>query len=522
MWRDRDPRLLRRERLFDDRIVWCFADRPPSLQAMLEETAKRRRGADALISGDRRLSYDALWDRAARLAGALANRGVGAGDRVAILVGNRPEFVEATLACIRLGAIATPLNVRMAAPEIAYCIRNCQASALLHQCDGVDLPEMEETPSCRDRIATGPEYEGCLGASSAPMARPDECEPVFILYTSGTTGRPKGAIQSGVNVVHSVLHFQASMRLGEEERSLLAVPGSHVTGLIAQIIVMLATGGSIIMMERFRAADCLGLLADERITHSILVPAMYNLLLREDLGREVDASSWRIGGYGGAPMPQATISALAQSMPGLELFNAYGATETTSPATVLPFDYASTHSDSVGWPLHCVDIVVMDDAGREVARGEVGEICIGGPMVVSGYWDNAEATASSFAGGYWLSGDLGTIDSDGFVRVLDRKKDMINRGGYKIYSIEVENVLTAHPDVLECAVVGYPCPILGERVKAVVVTAAHVARDGLAERLSAYAAKFLSDYKVPENFVLRDGLLPRNANGKVIKSSLRS
>ena len=522
MWRDRDPQPLRRERLFNDRIVWCFSDRQASFHAMLAEAAQRRSTSEALVWENGRLSYAALWDRAARFAGGLAAKGISAGDRVALLIGNRPEFIIATLACIRLGAITTPLNIRMAAPEIAYCIDNCGAAALIHQGDGVDLPADKETQECRIRIATGPEFEACLSASPAPMAALDESQPVFILYTSGTTGRPKGAVQCGINIVHSILHFQKSMQLGADEISLLAVPGSHVTGLIAQIACMLGLGGSVVLMERFRAADCLRLLAAERITHTLMVPAMYNLLLREDGLNTADLSAWRVGGYGGAPMPQSTIAALAELMPSLGLFNAYGATETTSPATLLPSNQSSARSESVGWPLHCVDIIVMDDAGREVAPGQVGELCIGGPMVTPGYWENTEATASNFVGGYWRSGDLGSIDTEGFVQVLDRKKDMINRGGYKIYSIEVENVLAAHPDVLECAVIGFPCPILGERVKAIVVPVEQVKKDGLEQRLAVYAAKFLSDYKVPESLVLRESPLPRNANGKVIKALLRT
>ncbi|MBX2854657.1 MAG: AMP-binding protein [Rhodobacteraceae bacterium] len=521
MWRDNDQNNLRRECLFGDRLVWCFADRPASFHAMLSDVAERFPDSEALVAGGLRLSYRTLWERAGCLASRLVAHGVVAGDRVAILIGNRPEFVEAVLACVRLGAIATPLNTRMAAPEIAYCVEDCSAAALLHQPDAVDLPLPSEIPSCLTRLEIDGNERPLIRAPIVPMATPHEEEPVFILYTSGTTGRPKGAVLTGVNIVHTIMHYCAAMRLNHYERSLLAVPGSHVTGLIAQIAVMFAKGGAIVMQEHFKAGQTLELLATERITHTIMVPAMYNLLLREEGLSSVNLSTWRIGGYGGAPMPQATIRALADIAPSLGLVNAYGATETTSPATLLPPEHAASHSDSIGWPLHCVDIVVMDGDGREVPAGEIGELWIAGPMTSPGYWDNSEATAANFVGGYWKSGDLGSKDMNGFVRIVDRKKDMINRGGYKVYSVEVENALALYSDVQECAVVGYPCPVLGERVKAIVTPTLHADRSGLQDRLADHVASHLSDYKRPDRYVIVEEPLPRNPNGKVRKTFLR-
>ena len=246
---------------------------------------------------------------------------------------------------------------------------------------------------------------------------------------------------------------------------------------------------------------------------------MYRLcLMSEAFGRE-DLSHWRVGGYGGAPMPEATIAALAEKLPRLTLLNAYGATETTSPATLMPHGPAGGRADSVGVPVPCADIRVMDDAGHELPPGETGELWIGGPMVVPGYWANAEATAASFTAGYWHSGDLGSIDAEGYVRIFDRKKDMLNRGGYKVYSVEVENALMAWPGVVEAAVIGVPCPVLGERVHA-VVHAPGVAPDDAA--LRAHCAALLADYKVPETIAWRSEPLPRNANGKVMKRLLRA
>jgi O-succinylbenzoic acid--CoA ligase len=216
-------------------------------------------------------------------------------------------------------------------------------------------------------------------------------------------------------------------------------------------------------------------------------------------------------------MPVASIEKLAAQIPSLTLMNCYGATETTSPATMMPQGETAAHNDTVGIPLVCADMRVMDDNGRELPPGEQGELWIAGPMVVKGYWDNPQATADNFTGGYWHSGDVGSIDAQGYVRVLDRKKDMINRGGYKIYCIEVENALYEHPAVQECAVVGKPCPVLGERVHAFITLRKH-ASDA---ELAAFCASRVSDYKVPESFTLSATPLPRNANGKLMKRALR-
>ena len=269
--------------------------------------------------------------------------------------------------------------------------------------------------------------------------------------------------------MHSLLHFEQGMALRGGEVSVLAVPASHVTGLVAIVLTMLRVGGCTVMMPAFKARNFLEIAAREGMTHALIVPAMYNLCLLDPAFGTFDLSAWRIGGFGGAPMPQATIARLAAALPHLTLLNIYGSTETTSPVTMLPPGEAATRADTVGKALPCADVIAMDDDGREVAPGTSGELWIAGPMVIPGYWRNEEADRTAFHGGYWKSGDIGSVDAQGYVRVLDRKKDMINRGGYKVYCIEVESVLARHPDVIECAVVGRPDAVLGERVHAVVV-----------------------------------------------------
>ena len=296
------------------------------------------------------------------------------------------------------------------------------------------------------------------------------------------------------------------------------MPASHVTGLVAIVAAMWRVGGAVVVVPEFKAEAFVRLLAAERIGHTLMVPAMYQLCLMSEAFARADLRAWRIGGYGGAPMPVATIEALAARVPQLTLQNAYGATETTSPVTLMPVGLTRAHADSVGVALPAAEIRVMDDSGREVAPGETGELWIGGPMVVPGYWADPQATASAFTAGFWHSGDIGSVDAEGFVRVLDRKKDMLNRGGYKVYSAEVENVLLTWPGVAEAAVIGKPCPVLGERVHA-VVHAPGIDADAAA--LQRHCAERLADYKVPESIEWRAEPLPRNANGKVMKRLLR-
>jgi acyl-CoA synthetase (AMP-forming)/AMP-acid ligase II len=386
------------------------------------------------------------------------------------------------------------------------------------------LPAPSATPQLHHRIAVAPDMicgglpSDCPGAVASRPADVDEEDTAIILYTSGTTGRPKGAMLTHLGICHSAMHYECCMGLTRQDRSVVAVPMSHVTGVVALIAAIVRVAGTLIIMREFKAAGFIELAERERMTHTLLVPAMYNLCLLEPRFARADLSAWRIGGFGGAPMPAATIAGLSDKIPHLQLMNAYGATETTSPATLMPAGDTARRLDSVGLPAPCGEVLVMDDAGVEVPRGVEGELWLRGPMVVRGYWDDPTATADGFVGGFWRSGDVGSIDAEGYVRVLDRKKDMVNRGGYKIYSIEVENTLMAHPDVIEAAVIARPCPVLGERAHAVV----YCKHDRVtSEELARHCAGLLADYKVPETFSFRYAPLPRNANGKVIKRELK-
>lgn len=510
-----------------DRLVRCFADRPASFHAMFERAVRERSRHDAVVFEGRRWRYAQADAEVRRAAHGLARHGVVRGERVALFISNRPEFIWVLLALQRLGAIAVPIGVREQRTGLAYMLNQCGARGVVFDAALAErIPSVDEAPGVTLRVSLGEAAGavpytswGAADGSEAPPVPVHESEVAVILYTSGTTGHPKGAMLTHRNIAHSVLHFETCMRLQADDRSALAVPASHVAGLIAIIAAMLQVGGAIVVVPEFKAAEFVQTLARERVTHTLMVPAMYKLCLMTPGFAQCDLSAWRVGGYGGAPMPVATIDALAALLPGLTLLNAYGATETTSPATLMPAGLTRAHADSVGVALPCADLRVMDDDGRELPPGQTGELWIGGPMVVPGYWDNPQATAASFTAGYWHSGDLGAVDAEGFVRVFDRKKDMLNRGGFKIYSVEVENTLMALPGVVEAAIVGRPCPVLGERVHAFVHAPGMTPDDAA---LLAHCRQHLADYKVPETVTWTAKPLPRNANGKVMKRDLRA
>ncbi len=529
-WQDYPVPAQRHEAHYGDRLVPCFSPRPNSFFDLFDSSAAECPVAEALLFEGQHWSYAECRQIVAGMAAGFAGQGLQRGERVILFIDNRPEFIWVLLALQYLACIVVPVGVREQRPGLAYIARQSGACAIVVDADLVDrVPDAMEAPDLRLRVVVGASagspaafvalelIRACLDGPPE-TARVAETDIAFILYTSGTTGNPKGAMLTHLNVVHSVLHYQACMRLHNTDRSALAVPASHVTGLIAVIAAMLHVGGAIAVVPAFKADRFIQLLAAERITHTLMVPAMYKLCLMQPGFEQADLSAWRIGGYGGAPMPVATIDALIQSLPGLVLINAYGATETTSPVTMMPMGHTRAHADSVGVPLPAADVRVMDDAGHELPAGEIGELWIGGPMVVPGYWANPEATAAAFTAGYWHSGDLGSKDAGGYVRVLDRKKDMLNRGGYKVYSVEVENILMAWPGIVEAAVVARPCPVLGERVHAFVYAPGQLPDDA---GLLAHCARWLADYKLPESLSWSDSPFPRNANGKVMKRFLR-
>ncbi len=491
----------------------------PFLQARArgQEVALRHQGGE--------LSCAALDEQVRRLAGWLRGQGLTPGARVAILLPNLPEYAVAWCGAIAAGGVAVPVNLRLSPPEVGYVLRDSGAEVLVTTAEQLarlgDLPEREQLRAVLLAEGEAPgarPFAEALGA--APLRAPVPVDPggvATLLYTSGTTGFPKGAMVSHRNALWNARGCQAALGYRAGDVGLLSLPMFHVTGLCSQLLAMLAVGGSLVLQREYDTQAVLELIGRHRISALFFVPAIYKLLtLRADPARH-RLESVRIAAYGGAPMDPETIRAVQALLPA-RLHNCYGLTETTSLTTVLPAERALSHAWSVGRAVPYVELEIRDAEGRRLGPGEPGELFVRGPNVVQGYWGAPEKTAQALDGGWLRTGDLASVDREGFVRILDRLKDMVNRGGEKVYCLEVENVLYAFPGVAEAAVVGGPHPVFGEVPVAFLALQPGAPLDP--EALRRHCAGRLADYKVPVAYHQVEKL-PRNPGGKVLKQELR-
>lgn len=436
-------------------------------------------------------TYRELWDGAARVAGGLRAAGVGTGDRVAVGLPNGLAWMLAFWGAQLAGAVVVPLNTRLAPVERDFVVADSGAAVVL---DTADLPDGEPVEP----------------------ADPAPTDVAALFYTSGTTGRPKGAVLTQECLVSSAENVQRCRELDRAAHhvSLVSVPLFHVTGCCSQMVTQVLMAGTTVLMPKFSPAAFLAAVAEHRVTLLTSVPTIYELVLRHPDLATTDLSSVRALSYGGAPMAPELVHRLRVAFPGVRLGNGFGLSETSALATFLPDAWTDDHADSVGFPAPVVDV----DLDRPDPDTGVGELLVRGPNVATGYWGDQARTAETFRGGWLHTGDLATIDDEGLVRIVDRAKDMINRGGENVYSVEVENALAEHPDVLEVAVVGVPDDVMGEKVGAVLLVREPL---DLAE-FAAFARHRLADYKVPQFVRVLDGPLPRNAGGKVLKGPLRT
>jgi long-chain acyl-CoA synthetase len=508
--------------------VRCYPPgRPRTLNDLLDRAADRFPDREAVVTPEGRLTWREFRARVARLAAGLhARHSVKPGERVALLLVNGLPFCLAVFACARLGAIAVTLNTKLKSRELEYMLTESGARLVLTQALGwAQVEPIRAAIPAEHVYVAGGAPAGTLAWETLdgdPRALPavtvEEDDTAFIMYTSGTTGQPKGAEGTHVGIVNSALSFERCLALRDDERSLVAVPLFHVTGLIAQFLTMAHLGGTTVVMPAFNAAEALRLIDAERITHLIAAPTVFVMLMLEPGYREC-GRSLRVLGYGGAPTSPDTIRALRDWLPQARLHNAYGMTETCSPTTILADADALAKVSTVGRPIPTAEVrTVHAETGAECGADEVGELWVRGPMVIPRYWANPEGTAAAIGGGWLRTGDLARIDAHGYVIIMDRIKDMINRGGEKIFCVEVEDVLGAHPDVLEAAVVGVADAVYGEAVKACVIPRPGHSVDPAA--LRAWVGARLAKFKVPRDVEIRESL-PRNPNGKVIKVELR-
>jgi acyl-CoA synthetase (AMP-forming)/AMP-acid ligase II len=472
-----------------------YDDIAPSVVAMLRAAVDASPDAEAVVELDGpRLSYRELWDRAARVAGGLRAAGLRRGDRVAVRHGNGVEWVLAFLGTQLAGGVAVPVNTRFAEPEVDYVVTDSGASVVLGP--GEPLPDGE--PYAADDFG------------------PDDLAAIF--YTSGTTGFPKGAMTTHRNFVtnvENVVRIRGLRDRDEPVRNLVSVPLFHVTGCNSQLLPTLAEGGCTIVMPVFEVQRFLRAIAAERVKVVTTVPAIFWYALSQPNVGEFDLSGVEHATYGGAPIAPSLVARIKQGFANARVGNGFGLTETSSVSTFLPHEYADSHADSVGFAVPTVDLRVLDP---DPATG-VGELLIRGANVVAGYWNKPDATAQTFVDGWLHTGDLARVTEEGFTYVVDRAKDMINRGGENVYCVEVENALAAAPGVFEVAVVGVPDEMMGEKVGAVLVPQPGAEFDPA--RVIAFARERLADFKVPQYVAVRAEPLPRNPGGKVLKPVLR-
>ena len=469
---------------------------PRNLVHMLRAAVEGHGAAEAVVetgaenAGSPRLSYAELWDRAARVAGGLRALGVQRGDRVAIRLGNGIDWVLAFFGAVLADAIVVPVNTRFTEEEADYVVTDSGAKYVF--APGAALPDGD------------------------PLAVDDQdpAGPAAIFYTSGTTGFPKGAVTSHENFLSNAETCRRALSVSPEGlRTLISVPLFHVTGCNSQLLVALYVGGTAVIMPVFEVAAFLRAIEEEAIDTMVTVPAIYWLAISQPAFADVDISRVRSVSYGGAPIAPDLVARLAKAFPQARLGNGFGLTETASVSTFLPHEFVA-HADSVGFPAPVCDVRL--DA---VAPDGTGELLIRGPNIVSGYWNKPEATADTFVDGWLHSGDAARIDDEGLVYLVDRIKDMINRGGENVYCVEVENALAGAPGVYEAAVLGVPDEMMGEKVGAVIVPMPGTSLDIPA--VVGYLGEHIADFKVPQYVAVSGTPLPRNPGGKLLKRRLR-
>jgi fatty-acyl-CoA synthase len=491
--------------------------------------AKMRPDKPALRYRGESMTWAQLSRRSLQLAAGLAERGITSGDRVALLTLNHPWFVESVLAANSLGAMAVPLSFRLAPLEIDDILLDCTPAAVIVDAGLVGL--LHAAPSAakigtvivigESADADSLAYEEFLGARE-PMELPDvgEESTALIMYTSGTTGRPKGVLLSHRNMqVQAITCVRAMEMFDDSDIVFLTAPFFHIAGL-GSIVANILIGGTVVIhpLGAFDPAAVLDAYEREGATIAFNVPAQWDQLCAQPDIDQRDLKL-RIISWGAAPASDATLAAMAEQFPGALNVAVFGQTETSPVTCVLRGADSLQKLGSVGRPIPTIACRIVDAEMNDVPVGEVGEIVYRGPTVTQGYWNKPEETEDAFAGGWFHSGDLVRQDDEGFIWVVDRKKDMIISGGENIYCAELENAIAGHPDVLEVAVIGRPDERWGQ-----VPVATVTARSGMKltlEDLTQFLSGKLASFKMPKDLVVV-AELPRNASGKVIKGALRS
>jgi long-chain acyl-CoA synthetase len=533
----------------EGRDIRCWKKAAPSMADLVESSLEYGE-ADFIVYMGERLSYAEHYRRVVAVAHQLVERfNIRKGDRVAIAMRNYPEWSIAFWAAAAAGAVVVPLNAWWTSDELEYGLTDSGARLVFADAERLerlqhitsDLPVQHivavRCDAISDEIAAiDTLWQGAADATGLPALKISPEDNGTLFYTSGTTGFPKGTLGTHRNFCSAALTMPFSgvqgmlrsgstlfdlMAMKKTQRSiLLTVPLFHVTGCHGMLLGSLANGGKLVMMHKWDPVVALELIEQEQINIFSGVPAMVRQLLDVNEVEKRDLSTITNIGYGGAPAPPDLLRRIRAAMPVVGASNGWGITETSAGiATNSRMDYADK-PDSVGPPSPVCDVKVVNEAGEQLASGELGELWVRGPNVVKGYWQRPDATAAAFTDGWFHTGDVGKIDEEGFIYLVDRLKDMIIRGGENIYCAEVEAALSEHSAVVSACVFGLPDEVLGEQVGAAVQTGPV---DTVSEQeLREFVAKRLASYKVPTKIWTRIEPLPTGATGKVLKKEIKA
>ena len=506
-----------------------FRNRPKNVVELLEDTVKKYPSKVGFIYGDWRLTFKEFDGIVNRIAAGLEKHGVKRGDHVAVLLGVQIEFPLSFFALMKLGAIVVPLNTRFKGEELAYEINDSESKVLI-----VDEEYWPFIDSVKDRLKRIEKIflngmhspDGTLPFSLLKENKEDgfekaalsESDNAAIMYTSGTTGKPKGAILHHRGFVLTAMLVSDFIQYEPEDKMICCIPLFHITGLSCVMLSSIFSGVACVYMRQFKTKDFLEVMTKEKVTQYMGVINVIWLMVNHPDFDQYDFSSFKAALLGGSPATEEMVRGIFNKLPNLQISVGYGLTECFAMATSVPYGDALRKIKTVGKCLPSVDAKIVDDEGKEVLTGIIGEIVLNGAKVFKGYWKNPMATSETIVNGWVHTGDIGKMDGEGFIYILDRKKDMINRGGEKIYSLEVENVICGNRKVLEVAVVGVPDVVMGEVVKACV--ALKPGEHATEEEIKKLCSERLADYKVPKFVEFMDGL-PRNPAGKVNKPELR-
>ena len=500
-----------------------------NLAGILTDTAARFPERTALKLDDTVVSYAALDAMSAKVAGLLADRGVAPGDRVALVMPNIPQMAFVYYGALRHGAVVVPMNPLLKAREVAYHLQDSGAR-IAFAWEGVAA----EVAAGAEEAGGGTEVipvdsaqflQLLAGADSRPgVAEVDDDDTAVILYTSGTTGRPKGAALTHRNLLTNARVAQSLLDTRETDVLFGGLPFFHVFGQTAALNSAVLSGAAISLLPRFDAGKALQIIERDRVSIFEGVPTMYVGMLRHPEVRSTDLSSMRGAITGGSAMPLEVLHEF-EDVFGIQLLEGYGLSE-TSPIVSFNVPGEGRKAGSIGKPVSGMEVRMLAPDGAEVPVGEIGELSVRGEGVMKGYWKNDDATAAAIPDGWFRTGDLARFDEDGNIYIVDRKKDMILRGGYNVYPREVEEVLYEHPAVAEAAVIGVPHPLHGEEIVAVVglreeaSPADDAAREELVRDITAFAKERLAAYKYPRRIELTDAL-PKGPTGKILKREIR-